>query len=246
VFVVDAESTDGSVDSLLAASTDKPEAEAGNVKILPVANAGFAAGNNRGIEAGDAPFVLLLNPDAALLPGALDPLLSTARARSRAGIVGALVMNADGTVQANSYGRFPTLLNTIGLRLWRIAQSLQGNAGLSPRRPTSTIPVDWVTGAAMLVRREAIAEVGLLDEGFFLYYEDVDWCHRMHAGGWEVILEPDAMVVHHLGRSATPSADIAKAYRESFFRYCDLYGLWGLKACARVGLALRRLFGGSG
>jgi N-acetylglucosaminyl-diphospho-decaprenol L-rhamnosyltransferase len=235
VWVIDAESTDGSVEALRAGP--------GSVKVLPVTNAGFAAGNNRGIEAGDAPFVLLLNPDAALLPGALPTLLATAQTHPRAGIVGALVLNADGTMQANSYGRFPTLRTVIGLHLWRIGQRLRGNSILSPQRPASTTSVDWVTGAAMLVRREAIAEVGSLDEGFFLYYEDVDWCRRMRARGWEVLLEPAAHVVHHLGRSAASSAGIAKTYRASFFRYCDLYGLRGLKTSARLGLTLRRLFG---
>ena len=96
----------------------------------------------------------------------------------------------------------------------------------------------------MLVRREAIAEVGSLDEGFFLYYEDVDWCRRMHARGWEVLLEPAA----HGRASPRPvrgasAAGITQAYRASFYRYCDLYGLWGLKTSARLGLALRRLFG---
>jgi N-acetylglucosaminyl-diphospho-decaprenol L-rhamnosyltransferase len=245
IWVVDAESTDGSVDALLAGLRAQPEARATNADVLSVLNAGFAAGNNRGVEAGDAPFVLLLNPDAALLPGALDALLATAQAHPRAGIVGALVLNADGTVQASSYGRFPTLLSTLGLHLWRIAQRLRGNAKLSPKRPASATPVDWVTGAAMMVRRKAIAQVGALDEGFFLYYEDIDWCRRMHAGGWNVLLEPCAMVVHHLGCSAAPPARIAQAYRESFFHYCDKYGLGGLKASARLGLALRRLLGGS-
>lgn len=244
VLVVDTESTDGSVGALLATSSARSAVQAGRLAFLPVANAGFAAANNRGIEASDAPFVLLLNPDAALLPGALKALLGAARAHPRAGIIGALVLNADGTVQANSYGRFPTLISALQLRLWRIAQRLRGNVGLSPRRPASTSSVDWVTGAAMLVRREAINSAGPLDEGFFLYYEDIDWCRRMRTGGWDVLLEPDAMVVHHLGGSAVPPAEVTQAYRESFFRYCDLHGLWGLKACARLGLALRGLLGG--
>lgn len=235
VWVVDAESTDGSVEALPTGP--------GSVKVLHVANAGFAAGNNRGIEAGDAPFVLLLNPDAELLAGALPALLATAQTHPCAGIVGALVLNVDGTVQANSYGRFPTLRTTITLHLWRIGQRVRRNSSLSPKRPASTTSVDWVTGAAMLVRREAVAEVGFLDEGFFLYYEDVDWCRRMRARGWEVLLEPAAHVVHHLGRSGASAAGIMQAYRASFYRYCDLYGLRSLKTSARLGLALRRLFG---
>jgi len=97
----------------------------------------------------------------------------------------------------------------------------------------------------MLVRRAAVDDVGPMDEEFFLYYEDTDWCHRMRDRGWRVLLEPGASVVHHLGRSAAPEARIAEAYRASFRRYCDLYGLWGLKTLARAGLSFRRLFGGA-
>ncbi len=237
VWVMDAESTDGSIDRLRE-RTDV-------INILPVQNTGFAAANNRGIEATYSPFVLLLNPDAALCPGALDALLVTAKANLRAGIVGSLILTTDGSIQANSFGRFPTLAGTLGMRVWRIAQRLRGNSSLSPRAPTSTEPVDWVSGAAMLVRRAAVDDAGPMDERFFLYYEDIDWCHRMRDRGWEVLLEPRAQTIHHLGGSVVPKDTVALAYRASFYRYCDLYGLWGLKASARLWLAMRRCFGGA-
>ena len=231
VWVVDAESTDGSVEAVRASG----------VNLIPVSNRGFSASNNRGIESGLAPFVLLLNPDAVLHPGSLETLVAAAEARPEVGIVGALVIDADGSVQPGSFGRFPSLLSEIGLRLRRAWKPLHRNSARSPKVPRSTRPVDWVTGAAMLVRRTAIAEVGPLDEGFFLYYEDVDWCHRMRAGGWQVLLEPAAIVTHHQGASGVPRGPVAQAYRASFYRYCDLHGLWGLRAASRLGLALRRL-----
>lgn len=237
VWVMDAESTDGSVDRL--------EGEASGIHIVAVPNSGFAASNNRGIEATTSPFVLLLNPDAVLRRGALEALLSTAEANPRAGIVGALVLNADGSVQSGSFGRFPTLATSLALRLWRAAQRLRGNTGLSPKAPVATASVDWVTGAALLVRRASLEDVGPMDEGFFLYFEDTEWCHRMHDHGWDVLLEPGARVVHHRGGSSTPKTVVTSAYRASFYRYCDLYGLWGLKTSARVGLCLRRLSGGA-
>lgn len=236
VWVVDAESTDGSVGRLPTGKTAP--------HIIAMPNRGFAAGNNRGIEQGSASFVLLLNPDAALFPGALAVLEGTADAYPHAGIVGALVLNADGRVQAESYGRFPSLASVMGLHLWKSWQRLRGNSGLSPVTPSSTVQVDWVTGAAMLVRRQAIAEVGPLDEGFFLYYEDVDWCWWMSAAGWQVLLEPTAKALHHLGGSDTSPATVSKAYRDSFYRYCDLHHLWGLRAVSRLALAMRRLLGG--
>jgi N-acetylglucosaminyl-diphospho-decaprenol L-rhamnosyltransferase len=235
VWVMDAESVDSSVQALRHGSAPH---------VVRVPNHGFAAGNNRGIEATSAPYVLLLNPDAVLQEGALDALVTTLEARPRAAIVGSLVLNPDGSTQANSYGRYPSFTSALSLRLWRLWQRLRGNVNLSPKVPASTAQVDWVTGAAMLVRRAAIADVGPMDEGFFLYYEDIDWCWRMRAGGWEVLLEPSARVVHHLGGSNAPATSMAGAYRASFYRYCDLRGLWGLKMASRVGLALWRLLRG--
>jgi N-acetylglucosaminyl-diphospho-decaprenol L-rhamnosyltransferase len=237
VWVMDANTTDGSVALL--------QRQRQAVHVVPVPNVGFAAANNRGIESASSPFVLLLNPDAVLCPGALDALLATAKANPRAGIVGPLVLNLDASVQANSFGRFPSLVTWLGLRLWRVAQRTRGNVKLSPKAPTATTAVDWVTGAAMLVRRAAIDDVGPMDEGFFLYYEDIEWCHRMRDRAWEVLLEPGARVVHHLGGSAAAEGTASLAYRASFYRYCNLYGLWGLEALSRLGLSLRRLIGGA-
>jgi len=243
VWVMDAESTDGSVDALATSGLA--------VHVERVPNAGFSASNNRGIEASGAqpeaaPYVLILNPDAELLTGALDRLVATAEAHPKAGIVGAAILNPDCSPQANAFGRFPTLVNTLTLRVVRLAQVLAGNRSHSPRLPSDATPVDWVTGAALLVRREAIADAGEMDESLFLYYEDVEWCHRMRDGGWDVLLEPAAQVLHHLGQAGAPAGKAAQAYRASFFRYCDIYGLWGLKASVRLGLALRRTFGGRG
>ena len=158
--------------------------------------------------------------------------------------MGAAVYNPDGSVQANSFGRFPTLARVIGSRFERVSQWVGGNRRQSPTLPVATAPVDWVTGAAMLVRRKAVASVGTMDEAFFLYYEDIEWCHRMRDHGWEVLLEPAAKVVHHLGGSGAREGVVANAYRASFYHYCDLYGLWGLKALTRVGVSVRGFFGG--
>ena len=97
----------------------------------------------------------------------------------------------------------------------------------------------------MLIRREAMDDAGLMDEKFFLYWEDVEWCHRMNDHGWEVLLEPTASVEHHLGVCTSPSPAVAAAYRESIDRYCDLYHLWGLKAFIGLGRSLRSVTGGA-
>jgi N-acetylglucosaminyl-diphospho-decaprenol L-rhamnosyltransferase len=215
VWVMDAESIDGSTADLGALL---PESQ---VRAVP--NKGFSASNNRGIELSDGEYVLLLNPDAELLDGALATLVTCAENNPRAAVVGPAVLNPDGSVQANSRGRFPSLANLIGLNLWRVWQRLIGNATLSPRLPRGVAPVDWVTGACMLVRRSAIQAVGMLDEGFFLYWEDVEWCHRMRDAGWDILLEPGARVIHHLGKAGAPRDAVDRMYLESLDHYLELY-----------------------
>jgi N-acetylglucosaminyl-diphospho-decaprenol L-rhamnosyltransferase len=231
MVVVDSGSSDGSVDAVQAIRPGP--------RVIGVENRGFAAANNAGIAATKGAYALLLNPDAELRPGAIESLVRCAEARPRAGIVGAKVLNSDGSLQANQGGRFPSLGQVIGLRLWRAWQRIRGNIAYSPRDFTEPRRIDWVTGACMLVRRSAMDEVGAMDEGYFLYYEDTEWCHRMRDNGWEVWQTPDAEVVHHLGQAGGSGKLAAKAYRESFWRYCDQHRLWGLKAASRVLLALR-------
>ena len=217
VWVVDAESTDGSVAPVRAAY---PETH-----VLEVPNAGFSASNNRAIERTEGAYVMLLNPDAELAPGALERLVATARDNPRAGIVGALVVNPDGSVQAEGRGHYPSLRRAAGYRLWREWQRIRGNRAMSPRVPRRVTSAQWVTGAGMLVRRRAIDEVGPLDERFFLYLEDVDWCRRMRDSGWRVLVDPEARVVHHLQQSGVQSGVLSNAYVESLMKYCDKYRL---------------------
>lgn len=235
IWVMDAESTDGSAQAI---ADRLPQ---GRVREVP--NKGFSASNNRGIELTTAPFVLLLNPDAVLRPGAIEALLASAERNPRAGIVGPAVLNPDGTAQAYSWGHYPSLVSFILLRAWRLAKRLRGNRQLSPHLPRYTTEVDWVTGACMLVRREAIQDVGPMDEQFFIYWEDAEWCHRMHDNGWHVLLEPAASVIHYRGVSAAPVGFVAQAYRDSLDHYCDLYGLWGLKAAAHMLRIARHVMG---
>lgn len=236
VTIVDSGSSDGAPERVAGMH--------GGLSLMRVPNNGFSAANNAALDRLEAPFALLLNPDAILQPGALASMRSCAAEHPRAGIIGPHVTGPDGAIQADSYGRFPTLRSLIMLRLWRFWQRLLGNHTLSPREFERCTAVDWTTGACMLVRGEAMAEVGALDDTFFLYYEDVDWCHRMRDAGWEVLVEPAARCVHHLGQSAAPGGFVSAAYRESFYQYVDKYGLSALGLTARLGLALRRLLRG--
>lgn len=239
VVVVDAESTDGSVEAMLEHHPD--------TRVIPAANRGFAASNNVGIAATTGGCVLLLNPDAELEDHCLSPLVARIRSNRTAAVVAPKVVNPDGTLQDGSFGQFPTLGRTIVTHLNRFAHKISGGILKSTGDIPTTLPVDWVTGACMLVRRSAIENAGPLDEGFFLYYEDVEWCHRMHDNGFTVLIEPIATCIHHRGASGggdSPAAE--KAYRESFYRYCRLYRLNGLALVGKIGVNLRKLTGGRG
>ncbi|HET6571990.1 MAG TPA: glycosyltransferase family 2 protein, partial [Fimbriiglobus sp.] len=158
-------------------------------------NRGFARAVNRGGRLSRGEWVLLLNPDVTVPDGFLDDVLDAAQrwpARDpKAGVVGFQLRNRDGTKQASS-GPFPTLVGTVaGLMLPRSRRKTRHRPRAERR------PVPWATGGCLLVRRDCYEEVGGLDENFFLYYEDVDFCRRARRAGWSVWYEPDLRVTHH-------------------------------------------------
>ncbi len=166
-------------------------------------NRGFTGGNNQGIRIARAPVLFLLNPDTEVVGDAPSQLLAYLDAHPRVGMVGPKLLNADGTVQS-SRRRFPTLPILFLESTW-----LQGLARPWLRRyyvedrPDDRIqPVDWITGAAMMVRRSVLDEVGLFDEGFFMYSEELDLCRRIRAAGWEIVYLPTAQVFHYVGKSS--------------------------------------------
>ncbi|OWK43750.1 glycosyltransferase family 2 protein [Fimbriiglobus ruber] len=158
-------------------------------------NQGFAKAVNRGSKLSRGEWVLLLNPDVTVPPGFLDDVLDAAQRwpalDPRAGVIGFQMRHRDGTKQASS-GPFPTLASTLsGLLLPRSRRKCR-HQPLVGRRA-----VPWVTGGCLLVRRDCFEQLGGLDETFFLYYEDVDFCRRVRAAGWSVWYEPDLQVTHH-------------------------------------------------
>ena len=193
VLVVDNASSDGSAAMVRA---DFP-----SVRLIESpANIGFAAGNNLALREARGRHVLLLNSDTLVRGDVLRDSVAWLDAHARAGVMGPLVLNADGSLQP-SCSSFPSLRN-LALQLLgitRIARldgyRLTGWDRSSPRR------VDVVSGAAMFVRRAAMEEVGLLDESFFFYGEETDWCHRFARAGWEVVFVPIPAVTHFGGGS---------------------------------------------
>lgn len=232
--IVDVGSTD---ESTVVLTSDHPL-----VRVITAPNRGFSAGNNVGIAATNGEFVLL-NPDAVLGHNTARVLEGCARTNPNAAIVAPRILDSSGGIQMGSYGRFPTLFRALELHPGRLTRRALGRP-IGPRNPATVTQVDWVTGACMMVRRAAITDAGPMDGGFFLYYEDVEWCHCMHDRGWQVLVDPSAICVHHVGGSGGASPAAARAYRESFHRYCRMYGLWGPAALGHVGVAVRRVFGG--
>ena len=194
VTVVDNASGDGSLDMLRERF---PQV----TLIANTRNAGFAGGNNQAMQAGDDD-VLLLNSDTRVLPGALAALQSCAAEQPRAGIVGGQCFNPDGTFQF-SFGDFPSLLSEslllFGLARWVYSPYFPSHL---PGRSQLARDCDWLIGACLWVRREARAQVGLFDEAYTMYVEEVDWCWRMRQAGWQVRYCPAARIIHHGGQSA--------------------------------------------
>ncbi len=205
VVVVDNASGDGSPERLRQAIAAEGWGGWAAVQAAPV-NAGFSAGNNAGLRpllASPEPpaWYLLLNPDTYVHPGALRTLLEAGAADSGIGIVGSRLEDPDGTPQPSTF-RFHRALTeferTLGLGL--VSRVLAPwTTVMAP--PATASRVDWVSGASMLVRREVFEAIGLLDEGYFLYYEEVDLCLRSARAGWTCWYQPLSRVVHLVGRS---------------------------------------------
>lgn len=173
--------------------------------LLPLpTNGGFAAGNNVGLRLGLArgpglEYFLLLNPDTEVRPGALRALVELADARPQVAIAGSRLFGGDGEPDRTAH-RFFSVLGEVerGFRLGVLSRLLR-RWEVSPVPPPEAAPCDWVCGASMLIRRSTLDRIGLLDEGFFLYYEETDFCRRARAAGLEVWYVPRSEVVHHAG-----------------------------------------------
>ena len=168
-------------------------------------NLGFTKGNNLAIGQSEGRYILLLNPDTEVVGDAFGTMVAYMESHPRVGALGPRLLNPDGTTQS-SRRRFPTLatafLESTVLQPWFQGSKLLKRYYLLDRPDDEIQPVDWVVGAALLIRRQALHQVGPLDEEFFMYSEELDWCYRLKAQGWEVVYLPTAQVVHQEGRSS--------------------------------------------
>lgn len=218
VCVVDNGSHDGSADML----TD----EFPQVRLISAENWGYAVGNNLGLRAfgfkdeggaeAQAPrYILLLNPDTILPPSALAGMLAFMQDNDQAGVVGPRLVREDGSLDRACRRSFPTpevaAYRLSGLsRLFPGSQRF-GRYNVTYLPPDVTAEVDSVVGAFMLIRREALAQVGLLDEQFFMYAEDLDLCKRIKEHGWQVWYNAAVTVLHYKGQSSRQRSAFANA-----------------------------------
>ena len=208
IRVVDSASTDGSAalaDSLLGASR----------VIRLSSNRGFAAGVNAGLAGVDAPWIAVVNPDVRVPRGGLDRLVDVLERHPRAGLAGPRVVGAGGRPE-RSVGLFPTLS-----REWAHSWLLDhlGWPGRWARLPGTVTSVDWVSGCVWLLRAEAARAVGPLDEGYFMYCEDVDYCRRLHDAGWNVLAVPEVEWVHDVGTGSRKTGLVAADGGPALLRY---------------------------
>ena len=198
VIVVDNASTDDSV-SMLAEGFSW-------VQVIPNrGNLGFTKANNQGLAASRGRYVLFLNPDTEATPQAIGQMLAYAEDHPNVGVIGPQLRYGDGSVQS-SRRRFPTLAtffleSTVLQQRWPRNRILDRYFVLD--KPDDAISqVDWVVGACMLVRRSVLDAIGGFDEGFFMYSEELDLCHRAVDAGWQVVYDPQAVVTHYEGKSS--------------------------------------------
>ncbi len=198
VIVVDNASQDGTAEMV---RTEFPQVHL----IVNAQNLGYTKANNQGIQASRGKYVLLLNPDTVVLPGAIEALVAFAESHPEAGIIGPKLVNPDGSIQRSARS-----LPDLGAGLFRntplgrlfpnnpfVRRYLLTDFGYDQVRE-----VGWVSGAAMLIRREVLDKIGLLDERFWAYCEDVDLCWRAWQAGFKVVFNPSATIIHKIGRSS--------------------------------------------
>jgi GT2 family glycosyltransferase len=211
ILVVDNGSTDGSV----AAVREKFP----GVRLIenPI-NMGFARANNQAISLSSGEYLLLLNPDTQVRGGAIEKMVAFMNNQPKTGIAGAQLLNPDGTKQ-NCIANFPSLATELlnkSLLRWLFPEKFPGKE----TDYADPVEVDSVIGACMLVRREAVEQVGLLDEEYFLFLEETDWCYRIKKAGWKIYHIPQAEILHFQGKSAEAEKGKARIeYYRSRYHY---------------------------
>jgi hypothetical protein len=242
ILVVDNASADGSAEMI--------EARFPHVKLIRSAeNLGFAKGNNVAISRCQGRYIALVNPDVIVFPGCLDALADFLDQHPKVGNVGPRVLNPDMSLQSTCR-RFPTLWNNF-CSATSLATTFKNSRLFAGEHMfyfphDRTLAVDVLVGCFSMIRREAFETVGLLDEGLFMYGDDVDWCRRCWRAGWEVVFFPGAQAIHDRGKITAPyPVRFAIAQQRSVLYYWSKHhgflGLLGIRSIIFVHHLLRYL-----
>jgi N-acetylglucosaminyl-diphospho-decaprenol L-rhamnosyltransferase len=222
MIVVDNASADGSV----AMARDQFP---GVRVVANVDNRGFAAGSNQGLEQSTGHQIMLLNPDTVVMPGALQAMMTTLEGHSDVGVVGPKLVFPDGSLQHSAF-RFPSLamifLDFFPLHHRLLDSRLNGRYPRPWYERGRVFPVDHPLGAAFMVRRSTVGDVGLLDEGYYMYCEEIDWCMRIKRAGWGILCCPQAEIVHHSAQSTSQLKDemYVQLHKSRYRLYRKHYG----------------------
>lgn len=224
IFVVDNASSDGSAEMI--------EALFPHVKLIRSGeNLGFSRGNNLAIRQCQGRYIALVNPDVVVLPGCLDALADFLDQNPKVGDVGPRVLNPDMSLQS-SCRRFPTLWNNF-CSASGLASKIRNSRFFAGEHMfyfphDRTLPVDVIVGCFSMIRRETFDDVGLLDEGLFMYGDDVDWCRRAWNKGWQVVFYPGGQAIHDKGKTTAPyPVRFAVAQQRSVLHYWRKHhGFW--------------------
>jgi len=197
-------------------------------------NIGFAKAVNHSISKTSAPYILLLNPDTLVDKNFFKSMLDFMKNNPDVGIAGPKILEKNGMIQGSARS-FPTPMtalygrNTVITKIFPDNRMTSKNVLTSRHNGEKKMAVDWVSGACMVVRRSAVKDVGMMDEKFFLYWEDADWCKRMSAKGWKVIYYPHASVVHYAGVCSNKKIrPLLEFHKSAYYFFCKNSGTNGL------------------
>jgi GT2 family glycosyltransferase len=198
IWVVDNSSRDNSVSMV--------KSQFPTVQVLEnPSNVGFSKANNMVISRSRSEYILLLNPDTLVIGDAIERMLRFMNKHPEVGIAGCKVLNRDGTLQLACRRSIPTpkaaFFRLTGLSLLFPKSKVIAQYNMTYKSPDETHEVDAVSGAFLMIRRKVVEQIGLLDERFFMYGEELDWCLRAKRAGWAVMYHPDARIVHYKGES---------------------------------------------
>lgn len=240
VVVVDNKSDDGSVDVL---KKWLEQNDTGNLVSLVQSdtNSGFSAGNNLGIQAMEADNYLLLNSDTIVRPGAIAELMKCAREHPEAGLISPRLEWPDATPQESCF-RYPTPISElVNAAATGPLSKIFSNHVVALEVSEELVRPQWTSFACVLIRAEVLQKIGLLDDGFFMYYEDIEFCHRAMKAGWPIVHTPKAHVVHLRGGSSSVKSRAQQNKRLPRYYYASrsrfYYLLYG-----RAGLTLANIF----